>query len=128
MKSMDWICYFPVCFGVGVVEGSVGIAGLRIPVADVAERTVTRLSKESVQAENEARFGEHVTAKLLSFALFTFSSYLLDFYFSPCSFVYMCCRSAKFELTYGKLNAYVSRPMQGRPSIDNRSSAQPCIS
>ena len=55
---MDLLLYFPVSFGVGVVEGSVGIA-----VTDVAERTVSRLSKKSVQAENEARFGEHDTPK-----------------------------------------------------------------
>ena len=44
---MDLLCYFPVRFGVGVVEGSVGIA-----VADVAVRTMPRLTKESVQSEN----------------------------------------------------------------------------
>ena len=46
---MDLLLYFPVRIGVGMVEGSVGI-----PMADVAERTVTCLSKESVQAEKEA--------------------------------------------------------------------------
>ena len=62
---MDLLLYFPVRIGVGMVEGSVGI-----PMADVAERTVPRLSKESVQAENEARFGEHDTAKWPSFGPF----------------------------------------------------------
>ena len=54
-----------------MLEGRVGgtgvIAGLGIPVIDDAELTVRRFSQESVQAENEARFGQHVTAKLANF-------------------------------------------------------------